>query len=100
MGYITDTLLNDEMLIAIVAVIIGFFLFFAFFINSYLPFKDERDYIKMEMERSFEEEEYLYWKKELKKLYISKIPIVGCCVKGLEKRKMKWRRKECIDKNA
>lgn len=98
MDYSTDTLWIDETLLAIVAVIIGFLLFFAFFINSYLPFKDERDYIKMEMERSFEEEEYLYWKRELKMLYISKIPIAGCYVQGLAKRKTKWRQKSCTHK--
>ena len=69
------------MVIVIIAVIIGFFLLFAFFINLYLPFKEERDYIKMEMARSFEEEEYLYWKRKLKMLYIRKIPIVRSIVR-------------------
>ena len=49
MDYITDTLLNDEMTIIITGVIIGLFLFLAFLINFYIPFKEERDYIKMEM---------------------------------------------------
>ena len=74
--YSTDPLLNDEMLIAIVAVIIGLFLFLAFLVKIFLPFKEQRDYIKMEMARSFGEEEYLYWKRELKMLYISNIPII------------------------
>ena len=35
-----------------------------------------RDYIKMEMQRS-DGDEYYYWKSELKRLYISHIPILG-----------------------
>lgn len=77
MDYSTDTLYNEEILIVIIAVIIGTFLLLAFFINLYLPFKEERDYIKMEMERSYEEEEYRYWRRELKCLYLRSIPIIG-----------------------
>lgn len=76
MDYITDTSFNNQTIIKI-AVFIGGFLFLIFFINSYLLFKGERDYIKMEMERAFEEEEYLYWKRQLKRLYLSQIPIIG-----------------------
>lgn len=76
MNYNTDTTLNGETGFAIFTVLIILFIFIAFFMNSYLLFKNKRDYIKMEMERSFEEEEYLYWKRELKMLYIRKIPII------------------------
>ena len=71
-----DTLSNDGTLIAVMAVIIGFFLIFALVINLYLPFKNKRDYIKMEMSRS-DDNEYYYWKRKLKKLYLSYIPIIG-----------------------
>ncbi len=81
MDYSTDTLLNDETGFVIIVVFIISFIVIAFFINSYLPFKKERDYIKIEITRSFEEEEYLYWRRELKMLYISKIPIVGSVVR-------------------
>lgn len=81
MDYSTDTLLNDETGFVIIAVFIISFIFIAFFINFFIPFKEEKDYIKMEMERSFEEEEYLYWKRELKMLYISKIPIVRSIIR-------------------
>lgn len=77
MDYSTDTLYNEEILIVIIAVIIGTFLLLAFFINLYLPFKEERDYIKMEMERSYEEDEYRYWRRELKYLYLRSIPLIG-----------------------
>lgn len=91
--YGIDNFLNDGMAI-ISAAIIGFLLFFSFFKNSYLPFRKEKDYIKMEMERSFDKEEYLYWKSELKKLYISKIPIIGFIVKQKHKKKLRNRIKK------
>ena len=81
MDYSTDTLFNYEFLLLIHAMILGSFIVVALFVNFFIPFKEERDYIKMEMERSFEEEEYLYWKRELKMLYISKIPIVRYIVR-------------------
>jgi len=48
----------------------------AFVIHIYIPFKNERDYIYMEIKRS-DIDEKKYWKKELKLFYISYIPIVG-----------------------
>lgn len=75
MDYSTDTLINGEILTAIVLVIIGFFLFLAFYINFYIQFKKERDYIKMEIGRTYGKE-HLYWKRRLKMLYISQIPII------------------------
>ena len=76
MNYTTDTSSNGETEFVIIAVFIIFLIFIAFFINLYLPFKQDRDYIKAEMSRSHGKEEYLYWKRELKMLYISKIPII------------------------
>ena len=77
--YSTDPLFNVEMLMLIIAVIIiiGTFLVFAYIINVYLPFKEERDYIKMEMESSFGKKDYSYWKRELRRLYLSLIPLIG-----------------------
>ena len=85
MDYSTDTLLNNNFVIVTLAIIIGLFLILAFYVNLYLPFKKERDYIKMEMGRSYEEE-YRYWKHELKMLYISKVPIVRSVVRRKYKR--------------
>jgi len=65
------------MVIAILALVVGFFLFLVCFVHLYLPFREERNYIKMEMARSFEEEEYLFWKRELKCLYLRSIPVIG-----------------------
>ncbi len=77
--YSTDSLLNNEILIAIITMFIGYILFLAFLVKVFLPFKEEKKRIKMEIRRSFEEdeEEYLYWKNELKRLYMSLIPIIG-----------------------
>ena len=57
--------------------IIGAFLIVALFVNFFIPFKEERDYIKMEMQRSYEEDEYRYWRRELKYLYLRSIPLIG-----------------------
>ena len=57
--------------------IIGAFLITALFVNFFIPFKEERDYIKMEMQRSYEEDEYRYWRRELKYLYLRSIPLIG-----------------------
>ena len=77
MDYSTDTLLNDEFILIIFAMIIGAFLIVALFVNFFIPFKEERDYIKMEMQRSYEEDEYRYWRRELKYIYLRSIPLIG-----------------------
>ncbi len=46
------------------------------FVMNWLPFRENRDYIKMEMHRA-EGSEYRYWSRQLKTLYLSHIPIVG-----------------------
>ena len=77
MDYGTVTLFNDEFLLFMIAMILGSFIVVALFVNFIIPFKEERAYIKMEMERSYEEEEYRYWRRELKYLYLRSIPLVG-----------------------
>ena len=49
----------------------------AVYINIIRPISEGRRYIKAEIHRSYNEREYRYWKRELKKLYISQIPILG-----------------------
>ncbi len=58
------------------AIIVLFFLF-AIYFNIIVPLMKEREYIKMEMQRSFNEEAYRYWKKELKRAYLRHIPFIG-----------------------
>lgn len=53
------------------------FLLTLVYIFGRIATKREREYIKMEIGRSLSEEEYLYWKHELKNLNIRIIPIYG-----------------------
>ena len=55
-------------LLSAIIVVFGFY--------WYIPFKEKRKYIKMEISRT-KGERQCYWKRELKKLYISQIPIIG-----------------------
>ncbi len=41
-----------------------------------LPFMKEREYILTELERAYDDE-YNYWERRLKRLYIRSIPLVG-----------------------
>ncbi len=50
---------------------------FALYIKVIKPFSAERRYLKAEIDRAYDESEYLYWRNELKKLYVSLIPIIG-----------------------
>ena len=44
--------------------------------NVYMPFIEERDIIKMEIMRSHGEER-AHWQRELKRLRLSMIPVIG-----------------------
>ncbi len=57
-----------------IAIIIFVYLFYAKLIG---PFREKKRYIKIELERAYTEREYLHWKRELKHLYMSYIPIYG-----------------------
>ena len=48
----------------------------SFYVNFYIPFERQRKSIRLEIERG-DPEEREYWKKELKKLYISLLPFSG-----------------------
>ena len=41
-----------------------------------LPFMKEREYILTELERAYDDE-YSYWERRLRRLYIRSIPLVG-----------------------
>lgn len=58
-------------------ILVCFFAVLALYFKVIKPFSQDRAYIKMEMNRAFDEKEYRYWKRQLKKLYISYIPFVG-----------------------
>jgi hypothetical protein len=48
----------------------------AIYVGYIKPFMEKRKYIKMEISRT-KGERHTMWKRELKRLYISQIPIVG-----------------------
>ncbi len=84
----TTTENHDEITLLFVLIcIVGLLIVIAFYINVLRPFLDDRRYIIMEMQRS-DGGEYQYWKRELKLLYISHIPIIGRIIcKKLKKQK-------------
>ena len=83
---VIDALLKNEIVIGIMIATAGLFLLLAFILNSYIPFKNERERLKIEMESAFDEDEYLYWKRELRKFYIRQIPIIGFIINRIKKR--------------
>ena len=77
MDYNTDVSSNDAPMLIAIAIIAVIFTISVLCVKVFIPFKKQRDYIKMEMKRSLEEREYRYWRRELKKLYLQAIPLVG-----------------------
>ena len=73
MSCIVNTEGNAIVIAIAVAVVLLFFGAVSFYINVFIPFIEKRKYIKMELENA-EDEEYEYWKNELKELYLSYIP--------------------------
>ncbi len=64
-------------IILFLSAIILFFIIIVIWINNVVPFLEKREYIKMEIKRCEDGDKYIYWKKELKKLYLHSIPIIG-----------------------
>ena len=79
--YTEGTYANNQNMILIAVAVLAFLLIVGFVINVYIPFSEERKQIKAEMARSVGRKEYLYWKRKLKKLYLSKIPFIRLFVK-------------------
>ena len=75
MTYTYDNM-EETFLIFAFLVIIGIFIVLVLCFNVVAPFIKEREYIKMEMQRS-DGDEYDYWKSELKRMYVVHIPIIG-----------------------
>ncbi len=71
------TVTDTGVLLTIIIIAVSLLCIFSFIFKVIVPFCDDRNYIKMEMQRSYDEGEYRYWKRELKRLYISHIPIIG-----------------------
>ena len=75
MGYLYE--LEEDILALFVIVVIAAFIILAIFVNVIYPIIEEREYIKMEMKQSYSKEEYRYWKRELRYLYLRSIPLIG-----------------------
>lgn len=65
-----------DFLLLIFLLLFGTLIVLAFIVNVWIPYQDERSYIKMEIQRS-DGEEREYWKHVLREFYISHIPIFG-----------------------
>lgn len=63
-----------------------------FFMKVYMPFVDDRDFIRMEIVRSHGNER-VHWQHELKRLYIGMIPFVGGFLVSRSRAKGKKQRK-------
>ena len=75
MGYLYE--LEEDILTLFVIVVIAAFIILAIFVNVIYPIIEDREYIKMEMKQSYSKEEYRYWKRELRYLYLRSIPLIG-----------------------
>lgn len=65
----------------LLGIIILIFLIIVLQLNAIISFKEERNYIKMEINRSLDDKKRLFWKNELKKLYLGSMPIIGRIIK-------------------
>lgn len=74
--YNTTENYDESTLLFVLICIVVLLIVFVFYINVLGPFLANRRYIIMEMSRS-DGDEYKFWKRELKLLYISQIPIIG-----------------------
>lgn len=71
---------NTQLYTVSIIIICMFFLIImvaGLYVNNIKPLLKEREYIKMEIKRSFSKREYKYWKNKLKKLYLQHIPLIG-----------------------
>lgn len=68
---------EGDMLIILGLAVLILFVLLAIYFDIIHPLIKEREYLKMEMRRSYNEYEYRYWKRELRRLYLRHIPIIG-----------------------
>ena len=51
------------------------------YVEHFVPFMNTYKYIQMEINRSYTQEEYDYWKNEMKRLYLKNIPVIRWFIK-------------------
>ena len=67
-------------ILLLVAMILAYLLF-VFIIKALLPYLRQRKYLIGEMDGAFSEQEYKYWKRKLRRLYLDYIPVIGRIIK-------------------
>ena len=68
---------EEDMLVVLGSAVLIFFVLLALYFNFIVPLVKERENVKMEMRRSYSEDEYRFWKRELRRVYLRHIPIIG-----------------------
>lgn len=66
---------GESLLILIITIFVISFAIIAFIVNFWIPFTNEKNYLKMEIKRS-QGEEKKHYKRKLKSFYASHIPLV------------------------
>ena len=69
------------LLFMLIAAAVLFVVLVLVIVQVVIPFTRDRNYIKMEIDRADNEKDYKFWKKQLKRLYLKHIPIVGFFIK-------------------
>lgn len=67
--------------ITVILIIAAFIVSIGIYSAGIIPLMEERRYIKMEMKRADSEQEYRYWKRELRGVYMRRFPFVRHFVK-------------------
>ncbi len=62
--------------VSIIVICLSLIIMILVYTKIIIPFNNEKAYIKSEIARSFGRERK-YWKRRLKKLYVSAIPLLG-----------------------
>lgn len=68
-------------LLLIVLFFVLLFFMFAFYQKVIKPFQDDRKYIKLQLSKAYDNDEYRFWKRELRRLYLIRVPFVGAILK-------------------
>ena len=81
-----DIFATETLLILIISILVGALVVVAFIINIWIPFMQERRYLKLEIERTSGNERK-YWERELKKLYVRVFPFATVFMKKSKNKK-------------
>ncbi|MBO5452536.1 MAG: hypothetical protein J6A69_01020 [Clostridia bacterium] len=66
---------NLLLLLLLIGVLLFIYVLY-FYFNVFIPFSEERRYLKSEIARTSDREQ-IHWKKRLRRLYIKSIPVIG-----------------------